>query len=160
MELTSLKWTNRFLRIAREVSTWSKDPSTRVGVVAVSTEGKILSTGYNGFPSKLDDKECRLVDRETKYAYTVHGEMNCIYNAASNGVSLKNSTMFVYGLPVCSECCKGVIQSGVSRVVCMYDRKKIEVDDNKWGRSLILSKAMFDEAGVVVEILDISEILE
>ena len=43
----------RFLRLAREVSTWSKDPSTKVGAVIVGDNGQVISQGYNGFPEAL-----------------------------------------------------------------------------------------------------------
>ena len=48
----------------------------------------------------------------------VHAEKNLIYNATSHGVCLKNSTVYIYGLPCCSECFKGLIQVGIIRVVC------------------------------------------
>ena len=35
------KWDERYLRLAKEVSTWSKDPSTQVGAVAV-LDGSVL----------------------------------------------------------------------------------------------------------------------
>ena len=34
-----------------------------------------------------------------------------------NGVPLMGSTLYVYGLPVCSDCAKGIIQSGIEKVV-------------------------------------------
>ena len=75
------KWDGRFLDIAREISTWSKDPSRKIGAIAVR-DRKILATGYNGFPKGIEDTPCRLNIREIKYQYVVHAEMNCIYNAA------------------------------------------------------------------------------
>ena len=81
------KWDERYLRLAKEVSTWSKDPSTKVGAIAV-LDGSVLAQGYNGFPKGVNDDPAKYADRETKYKYTVHAEMNCIFNAAQNGVSL------------------------------------------------------------------------
>ena len=83
------KWDGRFLDIAREISTWSKDPSRKIGAIAVR-DRKILATGYNGFPKGIEDTPTRLNIREVKYQYVVHAEMNCIYNAAENGVSLRD----------------------------------------------------------------------
>ena len=58
--------------------------------------------------------------------------MNCIYNAAANGISLKDSTLYIHGLPVCSDCALGIIQAGVSRVVAISgstpDRWKEAID--------------------------------
>ena len=50
----SVKWDKRFLRIAQEVSSWSKDPSKQIGAVA-TLDNRIVATGYNGFPSSIDD---------------------------------------------------------------------------------------------------------
>ena len=96
------KWDDRFLDIAREISTWSKDPSRKIGAIAVR-DRKILATGYNGFPKGIEDTPSRLNIREIKYQYVVHAEMNCIYNAAENGVSLRDSTLYIFGLPVCGD---------------------------------------------------------
>ena len=138
------KWTLRYLKMAKEIAQWSKDPSTKVGAVVVGEDGQILSQGYNGFPRGVHDLEERLHTREAKYRYTIHAEMNCVYNASLSGVSLKNSSIYVYGLPICHECAKGVIQSGIKRVFCVYDQELRE----KWAESWVYSLTMFDEAGV------------
>ena len=116
------KWTRRYLDIAKEVGTWSKDPSKQIGAVAVGDKGQILSQGYNGFPRGVKDTDDRYNVREEKYKYVVHGEMNCIYNACNSGVSLNGATLYVTGLPVCSECAKGIIQVGIKKVVMEYPK--------------------------------------
>lgn len=137
----------KFFSLAKEYSTWSKDPSTVIGAVAINDERDILSHGWNGFPRKIEDTPERLNDRPTKYKYMVHGEMNCIYNATRMGRSLKESTFFVYGLPVCSECAKGIIQVGVKNVFMCYP----EEIDEKWKNSFEETKEFFDEAGIKYE---------
>jgi len=139
------------MEMARLVSTWSKDPSSRVGAVAVEDNGRVLATGWNGFPRGVEDTEERLSDRATKLLYTVHAEMNCVYNAGYVGSSLRGSTLFVYGLPVCSECAKGVIQSGVRLVVMCHDNLRPE-----WAMSHARSLEMFAEAGVEIMRIDLS----
>lgn len=136
--------TLNYLELAKNIASWSKDPSTQVGAVAVGKHGQILAQGYNGFPRGIIDSEERLNTRELKYRYTVHGEMNCIYNAALNGTSLDGSDMYVYGLPVCSECAKGIIQIGVKRVFACYPEKVSQ----KWADSGALTGEMFNETGV------------
>ena len=138
------KWDWRYLNLAKEISTWSKDPSAQIGSVVVGSEGRVLATGYNGFPRGIVDTQDRLFNRETKYKYVVHAEMNCIYNASAHGVSLQGSTMYVYGLPVCSECAKGVIQAGISRVVYTHQYNIPE----RWIESAECSREMFAEAGI------------
>jgi len=139
-----MKWTKRYLQLAREVASWSKDPSRKIGAVAVGSKGQILSQGYNGFPRGIRDDETRLNDRETKYKYVVHAEMNVIYNATFSGVSLDGASLYVYGLPVCSECAKGIIQVGIKDVHIFIDQD-IHVS---WLESWDRTKSMFEEAGV------------
>ena len=110
------KWDERYMAMAKEVAQWSKDPNTKVGAVAVGEKGQILSQGYNGFPRGIKDSPQRLNDRQTKYEFVVHAEMNVIYNATYSGVSLDGAKLYVYGLPVCSECAKGIIQVGIKEV--------------------------------------------
>ena len=136
-------WEQRYLDLAKHISTWSKDPSRQIGAVVVGDSGQILSIGYNGFPRGINDDE-RLHDRETKYSLVVHAEMNAIYNATLNGISLRDSTLYVWGLPVCSDCARGVIQVGITRVVMNSIDGKIGHWTDHWKKT----KAMFDEANV------------
>jgi deoxycytidylate deaminase len=69
----------RYLALAKEVSTWSKDPSTQVGAVTVGSKKEVLSQGFNGFPRNIKDTDERYNNRETKYKFVVHAEMNAIY---------------------------------------------------------------------------------
>ena len=137
-------WGDRYIHLAKEISTWSKDPSTKVGAVVIGNNGEVLSQGYNGFPRSIKDTPQRLKDREKKYNLVVHAEMNAIYNASLNGVSLKGSTLYVYGLPICNECAKGVIQVGIDKVIATRPS-----DYNKeWDESIKDAKALFKEAEV------------
>ena len=141
-------WDNRYLDLAETVSSWSKDPSRKIGAVAVGSKGQILSQGYNGFPRGIDDSEERYNDKETKYTYVVHAEMNVIYNATYNGVSLDGSTLYVTGLPVCSECTKGIIQTGIKRVVM----RCVDVP-KRWNASFELTIQMLEQAGIEWELI-------
>ena len=140
------KWTQRYLNMAKEVATWSKDPSTQVGAIAVGDKGQILSQGYNGFPRGVKDTPDRYEDREQKYKYIVHGEMNAIYNACHSGASLNGATLYVTGLPVCSECAKGIIQVGIKKVVMQFPKDISQT----WRDSMTTTLKMFQEADVVV----------
>ena len=138
------KWDQRFIRVAREVSSWSKDPSKQIGAVIVKDK-RILATGYNGFPKGIDDSEDKYNNRELKYELVVHAEMNAIFNASFHGVSLKDTTMYVWGLPVCNECAKGIIQVGINRIVMATS----DVPE-KWSESFEKSRNMFSEANVEI----------
>lgn len=137
------EWHERYLQLAEAVAKWSKDPSRQIGSVAVGEKGQVLSQGYNGFPRGINDTSVRLNDRETKYRYIVHAEQNVIYNASYNGVSLDGATLYVTGLPVCSECAKGIIQVGIKMVVM-----RAQFIPNNWKQSWEFTRQMFEEAGV------------
>jgi dCMP deaminase len=140
------KWDKRYLKLTREVSTWSKDPSTQIGAVAIGEKGQVLSQGFNGFPRGIEDSDERYSDREQKYKYVVHAEMNMIYNATYNGVSLNGATVYVTGLPVCSECAKGLIQVGVKTVV--MSKEDVSNALERWKESFETTIELFEEAGV------------
>jgi dCMP deaminase len=136
-------WDANWMRTARHFASFSKDPSTKVGAIAVDSSNQLLSIGWNGFPRGVAD-DARLNDREQKYPLVVHAEMNCVYNAARNGSSLVGSTLYVHGLPVCEACALGVIQSGVRQVIMWYPYSIKE----KWAESFAKTKKVFDEVGV------------
>jgi dCMP deaminase len=148
----SNKWDKRFLNLAKETANWSKDPSTKIGAVVADDKHRILSIGYNGFPRSVIERH-RWEDREVKYKFVVHAEMNAIYNATYNGVSLDGSTLYIWGLPCCSECAKGVIQVGIRRVVM----PKMEYPDS-WHESFKLSAQMFREANVDYDFVAIKDL--
>jgi len=145
------KWDLRYLQLAKEVSSWSKDPSRKIGAIAVGAKGQVLSQGYNGFPRGIEDRVSYYEDRETKYKYVVHAEMNVIFNATYNGVSLDDATLYVTGLPVCSDCAKGIIQVGIRRVVMIEQNVP-----QKWIESWKTTAGMFDEAKINWEFINVS----
>jgi dCMP deaminase len=145
----STKWDKRFVSLAREISTWSKDPSMKIGAVIVDDDRRILATGYNGFPKGIEDSPERYADKPTKYDHVIHAEMNAIYNATYNGTSLKDSTIYVWGLPVCNDCARGIIQVGIKRVVMATAGEIPE----KWVAAYSKSLNLFVEAGVETEFI-------
>jgi len=144
-----MSWDQRFLDLAKHISSWSKDPSTQVGAVAVR-DRRVLATGYNGFPRGVADLPGRLHDRNEKLMRTVHAEANIVAQAARNGVSLDRATIYVWPFLPCSSCGTLLIQSGVKRVVA----PDIEIPD-RWVDSFEMSRAMFKEAGVDLTLIDL-----
>ena len=137
-------WDYRFIRLAEEISTWSKDPSKQIGCIAVK-DRRVIATGYNGFPMGIED--VGLDDRDNKYKKMVHAEQNMIYNACRHGVSLIGATVYVTGLPVCGECCKGLVQTGIKEVFMPC----IEIQPDRWIDSCTLGENGLTEAGVSVK---------
>lgn len=137
-----ISWDEYFMGVASLAAMRSKDPGTQVGACIVDDENRILSTGYNGFPSGCSDDEFPW-DREggfseTKYPFVVHAELNAILNA--RGKNLSGSRIYVDLFP-CNECAKAIIQSGIKEVVYLSD-KYASTD------ATIASKRMLTAAGV------------
>ena len=139
----SMKWDQRFLKLAEHISGWSKDPSTKVGCVVVGEDREIRSTGFNGFPRGIADDAARLEDREQKYPLICHAEENAIMHAARIGLSLKGCTAYVTW-PPCTRCARSLIQAGVVEVV--YP-EEIEVPE-RWMADFDMSTNMMSEAGL------------
>jgi len=151
MPVLKNEWHKRYLALAYEVAKWSKDPSSKIGAIAVGKKGQVLAQGYNGFPRGISHSAARLSDRDTKYKYVVHAEMNMIYNAGYNGVSLDGAEVYVTGLPVCCECAKGLIQVGVNQVIMPAFTADTP---QKWIDSFEFTKELFNEAGVGFQLLE------
>jgi dCMP deaminase len=141
---SSIDWDHRFLAEAEHIAAWSKDPSTKVGALVVR-DRQILSTGYNGFPRGIADLPGRLQDREERLLRIVHAEANAIAQAARNGSSVRNATIYVWPFHPCSNCSSLLIQAGIVRVVA----PRLPIPD-RWKRSFELSQDMFSEAGVAL----------
>lgn len=146
-------WDGRWLEVAKTYASFSKDPSSKIGA-AIVQKNRVVAAGWNGFPRGIWDDPHRLNDRPKKYSLMVHAEMNAIFNAAFTGSSTDGATLYVYGLPCCAECAKGVIQAGIKRVVMLFSPSRM---DGPWGESFNRTVDMFKEAEVEFEIRFIDE---
>ena len=138
-----ISWDEYFMGVAQLSGMRSKDPNTQVGACIVSSDNKILSMGYNGFPSGCSDEEFPWAkegaELDTKYPFVTHGELNAILNY--RGGSLDGAKLYVSLFP-CNECAKAIIQAGIKKVV--YDS-----DQYVGTPANLAAKKMFDAAGVV-----------
>ena len=135
-----ISWDEYFMGVAMLSGMRSKDPNTQVGACIVSDKHKILSMGYNGFPTGCSDDDFPWVREgdDNKYFYSTHSELNAILNY--RGGSLEGAKLYVSLFP-CNECAKAIIQSGIKEVI--YDSNKYEDTP-----SVQASMRMFDAAGV------------
>jgi len=108
------KWDTRFLDLAKLVSTWSKDPSTQVGAVIIRPNKTIVSTGFNGFPQKMEDNATLYLTREEKYSRIIHAEINALLFATD---SIKDCTLYTFPFAPCDRCCVQMIQAGITKIV-------------------------------------------
>ena len=138
----NISWDEYFMGMAVLSSLRSKDPSTKVGAVIVSPANKVISIGYNGMPSHLDEEQLTWNKGEgldSKYLYVCHAEFNAILNTQNGGV-LQGARVYVTLFP-CNECTKAIIQTGIKEVIYL--------DDKYAGTTSILaSKKMLDLAGI------------
>ncbi len=118
----------------------------QVGAIIVKDK-KILTTGYNGAPSKL--RHCLDIGclREKmgipsgerhELCRGLHAEQNAIIQAAYHGVEIKGATLYCTNHP-CIICTKMIINAGIKRVV--YEE----------GYADELAKKMLKESGIKVE---------
>jgi len=154
MNINDPKWIKRHLQLAKLVSTWSKDKSTKVGCVIVNERGLPLSWSYNGNPMGVLDTPERL-ERPLKYHYVAHAERNAIDLCRS---SVENGYMFITHAP-CSSCAIGIIQSGIKTVTVdsingtSNGASYVHVND-KWKESVRHSQDMFREAEIIYQEYD------
>lgn len=147
MRANEVEWHRRFLALAAFFSTWSKDPSTKVGACIVDDQRRVLGLGFNGFPRGVNDDEARYLDREVKYRMVVHAEANAILNATK---SVEGATLYVT-FPSCCDCAKLIIQSGIKRVIWQGNWQEVCGDRGaRWASSIISAIIMYEEAGVEV----------
>ena len=139
-------WDIRFLRLAREVSFWSKDPSTKCGAIIVDQHNNIVATGINGFPKNVSDDPKLYENRDIKYRRIIHCEMNALLRAKRD---LCGHTLYTWPLMSCDRCCPHIIQSGITRCVAPEPTPYIL---ERWKESMEFSTNLFAEAGVEVVI--------
>ena len=136
-----LTWEEYFMGLAHLSGLRSKDPNTQVGAVIVDENNRVVSIGYNGFPSGVSDdefpwgREGGVLD--TKYAFVVHAELNAILNSQR---SVRGCTLYVSLFP-CNECAKAIIQAGIREIIFLSD-KYAESE------SVRASKRLFDLTGI------------
>ena len=141
-------WDEYFMGMSVYVASRSKDKGTKVGAVIVGPDNRVRSTGYNGFPSKVNEGHERTRERATKLLFTEHAERNAIYSAARAGVTLDGCTLYVCGLYPCAPCARAIIQSGIRAVVVTDNTTFPE----RWKDSMEAAEEMLEEAGVEVRV--------
>jgi dCMP deaminase len=138
-------WEEYFMDITHLVAKRSTCLRRQVGALLVKDK-KILATGYNGAPSRLNhclDIGC-LRQRQGipsgerhELCRGLHAEQNAIIQAAYHGVAIRGSTLYCTNHP-CIICSKMIINAGIEKVV--YEE----------GYADELAKTMLKESGIKV----------
>lgn len=117
-------WDSYFMQMAQVVAGRSTCLRRQVGAVVVK-EKQILSTGYNGSPSKLqhcDQVGCLRQNlgvpsgERQEICRAVHAEQNALVQAAKHGVAIAGADLYCTHQP-CVLCTKLLINAGIKRVI-------------------------------------------
>ena len=114
-----LSWQDYFMANAELISKRSTCDRAFVGAVLVKDK-RIIATGYNGGVSETDN--CNEVGHYMEDGHcirTVHAEMNALIQCAKEGISTKNTEIYVTHFP-CLNCTKQLLQVGCKRVVYIH----------------------------------------
>ena len=114
-----LRYDKAYLKMAIEWGKLSYCKRRQVGALIVK-ERMIISDGYNGTPTGLDNS-CEDDEGYTKW-YVLHAEANAITKVAASTQSSIGATLYVTLSP-CTECSKLIYQSGIKRVVYINQYK-------------------------------------
>ena len=113
------EWDIRFMRLAREVATWTSCIRRPVGAVIVK-DHRVLTTGYNGAPQGIlsckERGECLRNKLQIpsgtrqEMCYAIHAEQNAVVQAAKTNVNVAGATIYVTHQP-CSLCTRILINA-------------------------------------------------
>lgn len=117
-------WDQYFMTITRQVAERSTCKRAKVGAVIVRDKN-ILATGYNGAPAGMPhciDVGCLIYqsktpngDVEENCFRTIHAEINAIAQAAKNGSSIKDASIYLTHTP-CIHCVKVLVNTGIKNI--------------------------------------------
>lgn len=129
--------TRYYLEIAKAIAKRSPCTRRKVGAIIVKND-VIVSTGYNGPPrGSVNCDEVGCLKDLTKAPHgtawevcpAVHAEENAVINAARQGSSVVNGTMYIAGeyqvkssveaSEPCQRCKRLIINSGIDRVIIL-----------------------------------------
>lgn len=108
-------WDQYFMNIASVVASRATCDRKHVGALIVKDKN-ILSTGYNGSISGMShcDDDGHLMENN-HCIRTIHAEANAIIQAARNGVSIKDSVIYVTASP-CYNCFSLIANVGIKKI--------------------------------------------
>ena len=112
-EQKQLRYDLAYLRMAKEWAKLSHCNRKQVAALLVKN-GVIISDGYNGTPSGFPNA-CENDLGETHW-YVLHAEANAILKVAKSTNNAHGSTLYITLSP-CKDCCKLILQSGITRMV-------------------------------------------
>lgn len=122
-----LGWDEYFIKMAFLVAERSTCLRRHVGAIIVK-ENRVVSTGYNGAGSGIED--CRIIGcirdelkiesgKNQEICRAIHAEQNAIIHAALQGGNISGSTLYCTHSP-CIICAKMIVNAKIKRAVCCH----------------------------------------
>jgi len=101
------------LETAKIWSLRSEDPYKKVGACILNEEGRVLSIGYNGLPTKFNLKKGFWEDRDKRRRYMIHAEINAL------SLIKKSDKPYLLACTLlpCSSCATSIISYGIKKVI-------------------------------------------
>lgn len=136
-------------RAYQHARTYSRDMRTQNGAILRHEDGR-ETFGANHFPRGVDENLDRW-GRDQKLSWVEHSERNAIYEAARLGRPTQGGTLYCPWF-ACCDCARGIIQSGIVRVV--GHNAPFHNARPDWKPLIDRADTMLREAGVKFERLD------
>lgn len=135
-----------YMDMANSMSTLSHGKRAKVGAVAVTANGVVI-TGVNGLPKLLgnDLEDVLWVDYKTEHQElrtkdtVIHAENAILVKCAREGISLLGSTVYVT-MSCCNHCASMLASSGVVRVVYLEEYRDLSGIDTLKQCGVIVDK--------------------
>jgi deoxycytidylate deaminase len=146
-----------FMMMAHTISLRSPDLNTKVGSVITDIRGRVIGTGYNGFPRDTEEgsfpiKRCEFpYDPNGKHQYISHSEMNCLHNMVVVPHYIGGAILYC-NAKVCCDCLREVWAAGI-HTVYQGNLQPGMVDDNHRR----ISEKLIEETGINVIDVDCSQ---
>lgn len=131
-------WLDYFLSIAKVVASRSKDAQTQVGAVLTS-ENRIISTGYNSFPPGMPDEILPNL-RDLKYDWISHAEKSCILNSTQSIHQLVEPTIYIT-MPPCFFCLQMMLQAGIKNIYAIESPLSLKMSEHRDDFELLLCQS-------------------
>jgi dCMP deaminase len=145
LQQNRLTWNEYFMKLSWLVSERSTCLRHKIGAV-ITKDRRILTTGYNGAPTKT--KDCFSLGclrnklniksgQNHEICRAIHAEQNAILQCGYHGITIKNSILYCTHSP-CILCAKMIANSGIKKVFI-----EIEYPDKNFESIFLEAKIKF-----------------
>ena len=149
-----------FMKMTYLISERSTCLKRKVGCAIVKNK-ILISSGYNGVPSKLPHcTTCLRQDmnipsgEKTELCKACHAEQNAIISAARYGSSIDGSTLYCTTQP-CIICAKMIVNAGIKRIVYNEDYAKGFDELTKFILQNIIVEKINMNTGELINVLEV-----